>query len=91
MIAIETRFLGSTDHRGARIVATTCNGHRLVVSYDHGAHDPHADAALALIEREGFGGVWAQGGTSDGAVFCNVNGETIGAPDPVRIKREAAA
>ena len=30
MIAIETRYLGPTNYRGSRYVATTCNGHRLV-------------------------------------------------------------
>lgn len=34
MIAIKTKFLGATNYKSARLVATTSSGHRLVLSYD---------------------------------------------------------
>jgi hypothetical protein len=77
MIAIETRYLGPTNYRPSRIVASTCNGHRIVVSYDHGAPDPHEVAARALIEQEGWSGVWTKGSTRDGSVWVRQGGDRI--------------
>jgi hypothetical protein len=49
MQAIQTRFLGPTNHRGARVVAW-CDAGRLVVSWDHSlsVEPNHAAAASAL-------------------------------------------
>jgi hypothetical protein len=53
MIAIETRFLGPTDTKGARILATTCNGQRLTLPYDY-TGDEHRKAAEALATKYGW-------------------------------------
>jgi len=72
--AIETRYLGPTNYRGARIVAT-CYQERIVVPYPHergqGA-DAHSVAAYALLERMGLSGPLAAASTSAGYVFVRV-------------------
>lgn len=47
---ITTRFLGPTNHRGARVKATSGGGRTLTVSWDYalGIHENHAAAAAAL-------------------------------------------
>jgi hypothetical protein len=72
MIAIETHYLGPTDYRGARIVASTCNGHRLVQSYDHGSATPHYNAARALADREGWTEQLIGGSTKRGYAWIRV-------------------
>lgn len=67
MKAIRTHYLGPTNFRGSRIVATAEGGHRLVVAYDHGAADPHADAAAALRDSLGWEGEMVGGGLPDGS------------------------
>lgn len=57
MIAIETKYYGPTNTRGSKIVATTCNGQRLSMPYDH-AGDEHERCAQALAEKMG----WLDGG-----------------------------
>ena len=69
MIAIETRFLGPTNTKGSRIIATTCNGHRLVQSADHASRCPHQDAAEALRDREEWTSNLIKAGTKSGYVF----------------------
>ena len=54
--SIEVRYLGPTNHRGSRWVATSASGHRLVVPQDY-ALDPSdnaASAALALARKLGW-------------------------------------
>jgi hypothetical protein len=60
-LAIETRYLGPTDHKGSRIAATCKRDSettfRAVVPYDHstdclGAHYVAALAVLAKIEAQ---------------------------------------
>jgi len=53
--AIETKYLGPTDTKGARVVAR-CDGGRLVVSWkcEHNPTVNHAMAAMALAERLGW-------------------------------------
>lgn len=52
---ITTRYLGPTDHRGTRIVATG-RGARVVVSWEYGMfpYDNHQRAARALLARLGM-------------------------------------
>lgn len=47
---ITTRFLGPTNHRGARVKATSGSGQTLTVSWEYGLGiaDNHAAAAAAL-------------------------------------------
>lgn len=82
--AIETYFLGPTNHRGARIAARvmeTRTGYeqtvrRINLAWDH-AHPPrwnHLHAAMSLAERLGWDGVWVEGGADRGAsVWVNTS------------------
>ena len=65
-VSIETKYLGPTNFRGSRIVATTANGQRLVMSADHSSRDPHIDAAVALAVKMGWHGQLVQGVTKAG-------------------------
>ena len=60
---IETRYLGPTDTKGSRVMATsrrdTSLHHRITVAYQHeldteGAHRYAAEALIRKIEREGL-------------------------------------
>lgn len=71
-IAIQTRYLGPTNCRGARIQANTSQGHRCVIPYPHEANnlEGHRMAAEKLIEKYR----WRHqnlvaGGTRDGYVW----------------------
>jgi hypothetical protein len=72
MIAIQTKYIGPSNTRGARIVASTSNGHRLSVPYDH-AGEPHRKAAIALARKMSWTGTLAEGGTKQGQVFVFVD------------------
>lgn len=73
--AIETRYHGPTNTRGARISASAQAG-RIYVSYDHalGIDENHAAAALAFAKRWGWAGEWVGGGRADGRgnVYTNI-------------------
>lgn len=72
MQAIETRYLGPTNHRGARIKATTASGISKTVPYDHALSGMacHWEAARALAESLGWSaGEYVGGGTKSGYVF----------------------
>lgn len=71
MIAIETKFVGPTDFKGARIIATTCNGQRLVEPYNYGLSGsaPHRVVAERLATKMGWKGTLIGGGTKTGYVF----------------------
>lgn len=61
MQAIETRYLGPTNTRGARIKATSASGISRTVPYDHAENSEgaHWQAAKALAESLGWSGYWA--------------------------------
>ncbi len=85
MKAIRTRYAGPANTRGSRIIATAEGGprpHRIVVPYDHGSDNPHADAAAALCRSLGWSGTLVEGGLPDGSfAFVFVNGsETVTVP-----------
>lgn len=74
--AITTRYLGPTDHRGARVVAR-CEAGRITVPWDHALDifANHRAAALALARKLGWDGehyvgMWVSGGTADGYAHC---------------------
>lgn len=74
--AIETRFLGATNYRGARIKAS-CQADSVTIpySYEGAEHMEHWRAAQKLIEKmnwppEG----WNCGGIKTGYVFVRVAG-----------------
>jgi hypothetical protein len=75
MIAIQTKYLGPTNTRGARIKAWTDSGFSASISYPHEfSHELcHFQAVKALIAKHKLD--WnlnemRYGGTDDGYVFC---------------------
>ncbi len=75
MIAIQTKFLPTTNCKGSRIKAFTCNGHSVTIPYPHEftGHVCHFEAVKALVKKckthwdiENM----RYGGTKDGYVFC---------------------
>lgn len=87
MQAIETKFLGPTDTKGARIKASAWAGTK-TIPFDHGAgtDGAHDLAAIALITKLGWWGVWARGGTADGTgnvYVCISRSGDIRTPPPV--------
>lgn len=62
--AITTKYLGPTDHKGARFVATDGDGNRVVVpyNYEHQAEGNHIAAATALCEKMKWKGTLVHGG-----------------------------
>ena len=78
MIAITTRYLGPTDTKGARIVAETPNGHRLVRSFDyaHFATSAHAAVACELARSLNWNpDTLIEGETKNGHVFVFANSQ----------------
>ena len=72
MQAIETRYLGPTNHRGSRIKATSASGLSVTVPYPHelSGMECHWEAAKALAVKLGWeAGEYVGGGTRDGYVF----------------------
>lgn len=61
--AIQTKFLGPTNHRGARVKATADAG-SITIEWDHrlGIAENHRAAAVALADRFNWGGEWIGGG-----------------------------
>ena len=59
MQAIRTVYHGPTDYRGSRIIATSSDGRRLTLPYDHALDidELHTLAATKLIEKNGWGHV----------------------------------
>ena len=69
-IAIQTKFLGATNHRGARVKAFTSNGQALTISYRAAATmNPFREAAEALRDKMGWKGALMEGKTKEGSVF----------------------
>jgi hypothetical protein len=75
MQAIVTKFLGPTNHRGARIKAK-CQAGAITVPYDHAVHEPHDVAAIALRAKLGWDdgrfSKMARGSLPDGTGNCYV-------------------
>ena len=69
--AIETRRLGPTNHRGARIIATTPGGQRLTRAWDweKDVANNHRAAAEALRAKLDWPRIVAGGSTARGFVF----------------------
>lgn len=76
MKAIETRYHGPTDTKGARITATDGDGHRLTIAYPYelSGEACHRHAAEALCRKLGWTGELAGGSTARGYVFVFVGG-----------------
>lgn len=73
-VAIETKYLGPTNTKGARIKAFT-DGASIIKSYDDSltSFDNKAEAARALCEKLGWEGSLVGGGTRMGEVFVFVD------------------
>lgn len=77
MYAIETYFIGPTNHRGSRIAARVCEDgtgyggkpRKLTLNWEHRLNpmQNHRAAAKALADRLGWAGVWIEGGGDHGA------------------------
>jgi hypothetical protein len=78
MISIETKYLGPTNFKGARVVAFTENrSQRLTVSWNHalGPEANHDAAARALAVKLDWRGIWFRGGAASrrGNVYVCAN------------------
>ena len=67
MKAIITRYHGPTDHRGARISATTEGAGRVYEDYDHALDGEklHFEAVKKLCKQLDWHGIFVAGGTPD--------------------------
>ena len=76
MKSIETRYIGPTNHRGARIKATD-GDNSIITSYPYelSGEAVHAQAALALARKLNWKGTLIGGGTKKGYVFVFSDGE----------------
>lgn len=78
--AIVTRYLGPTDHRGARVKATAAAG-SVTIPWDHALNvdENHDAAACALAHKLGWCREWIAGGHPDGRgnVYVTHDGETV--------------
>lgn len=79
MQSIETKYLGPTNNRGARIKASAQAG-AVTVSYDHALSvvENHDAAALALAVKLGWRGRWNGGGRANGVGYNFVQAESGG-------------
>lgn len=71
MKAIETRFAGPTNTKGARIIASDSDGNRLTLSYPYelNSDDAHRKAAEALRDKMKWTGTLIGGSTKRGYCF----------------------
>ena len=71
MKAIETKYVGPSNVRGSRIIASDSDGNRVIVPYDCALNgeDAHAKGALALCRKMGWQGNLKAGSTKRGYVF----------------------
>lgn len=65
MQAIETKYYGVTNTRGARIVARASAG-KVSIPFPYDAHDPHLEAAKALCVKFNWQNELIGGGLHDG-------------------------
>ena len=71
MKSIETKYVGPSNVKGSRIIATDCGDHRLIMSYDcaWSNEENHMNAAKQLCERLHWTGSLWGGHTKSGMVF----------------------
>lgn len=86
MQAIETKFLGPTNTKGARIKASAQAG-SVTVPYEYQGVDVEHDQALrALVTKLKWWGVWARGGNVAGTgnvYVCISRSHDIRTPPPL--------
>lgn len=73
MQAITTKFIGPTNHRGARVRAR-CEARTIYVYWEHGlgVEENHRRAAEILAKQLGWKGCWVGGSLPDGSGDCFV-------------------
>jgi hypothetical protein len=66
--AIETHYVGPTNYRESRIIATTPSGHKLTYYWQHGLNVDanHHAAAKALCDKLNWNAIKAGGATRRG-------------------------
>lgn len=66
--AIETHYVGPTNHRGSRIIATSEGGHKLTYHWEYslGIEANHYAAAQAFCNQLEWGTIKAGGSTKRG-------------------------
>jgi hypothetical protein len=69
--SIETRYIGPTNHRGSRIIATIPGGHKLTRHWDYelSINANHYAAAEALRAKLDWPSIKAGGSTAKGYAF----------------------
>ena len=69
--AISTRYVGPTNARGSRIIASDGDGNRFTLPYPHelSMQDGHAKAAQMLMDKMGWTDNLISGSTGTGYVF----------------------
>lgn len=74
--AILTKYLGPTNHRGARIKAW-CSGGQLIMPWDHSlsVESNHAAAGQALVKKRGWHYQYSMAPLPDGTGYCFVQVE----------------
>ena len=74
MKAITTRYLGPTNYRGSRIVASDEDGHRAFVSYlcERSLDQNHDAAAISLCKKMAWYGTLVRGRIEHGNVYVFV-------------------
>ncbi len=74
-VAIETKYLGPTNTRSARVKAIAQTGNQITLTWDSSltAYQNHAAAAMALCEKLDWEGSLVSGGTKTGEVFVFVD------------------
>ena len=72
MQCIQTKFLGPTNHRGSRIVATATHGTKITRQYDYAlsTDDNHKAVADTLCSQLDWPTIKAGGATMNGYVWC---------------------
>ena len=71
MKAIFTKYVGPTNTRGSRIIASDSDGNKVTISYPYelSGEDVHRKAANALCSKMNWTGNLVAGGTKTGYVF----------------------
>ena len=79
MKAIETKYHGPTNTRGARISASDLDGNRISLPYPHelSGEAVHRQAAEALRDKMGWAGEMIGGATKRGYAFVFVTFEDV--------------
>ncbi len=74
VVAITTKYLGPTDHRGSRVRASIASGESITIPYSYylSGEDVHKEAALALCKKIGWAGKMVGGTIRGGYVFVFV-------------------